>query len=283
MPPKSTVSLRRRRLGAELRKLRDAKGLRLEDVAEHVGWNKAKLSRIELARVGLRRHDLHSLLDLYEADAATRAALDALVLDGTERRWWMRYADLISVTYQEFIAYEAEASHIQDVNFSIIPGLLQSPDYSRAVITAGPFITDPDDVDGLVLVRGRRQCVLTDDAPVRLTAVVTEAALHQHVGGTEVLRGQLAHLLERAELPNVSLSVLPFAATGGAYVGGVTLFHFAQTGDSSMVFLEYQGGTTLLDTDREISRYQRLFDHVLRQTLSEDDSFRLIEQRRQAL
>ncbi len=213
----------------------------MEDVADQLGWNKAKVSRIELARVGLRRRDLHELLDLYEADEATRSALDALVLDGTERRWWMRYADLISATYQEFIAYEAEAAAIQDVNFSIVPGLLQAPDYARAVITSGPFITDPDDVEGLILVRQRRQAVITDDSSAQLTAILPEAALHQHVGGRAVLRDQLTYLLDHAKLPNVSLRVLPFTSTGGAYAGGVTIFSFATEDDPSMVFLDVPG------------------------------------------
>ncbi|MEU8137220.1 helix-turn-helix domain-containing protein [Streptodolium elevatio] len=279
----ATPSYARRRLGAALKSLRGGTGMSLENVAEVCGWDKSKLSRIENARVSLSRHDLHKLIDLYEAPCEELRRLETWMEDSRGPRWWTEYADILTAPYEELISLEGEASTIYTVNSCLIPGLLQSSAYAHATIMGSPFVPDIDDADALTQLRMKRQRILTGESPVEFTAIVSEASLHAEIGGVEVLRGQLEHLLVLGRLQNVQIRVVPFSATASTLVGAFTLVDFAGASEPSVVYVEYHGGAQFKDGERDVRRYRRSVEHVCGHALGGDESLQLIASRLEAL
>lgn len=274
-----TPTYARRRLGAELRRLRVAVELSGEDAADECGWDKSKISRIENAKVALSRHDLHRLCRLYGADDAAANRLETWLTDTRGPRWWASYTDVISSAYEELIQLENQASEIQLANANLVPGILQCKSYATAVLSTGPLLPDPDRADALLEVRMKRQRVLTREDPISLTAVIAEAALHCELGGREVLAEQLQHLLDAGAMPNVSIRVLPSSSTASAYIGGITLFDFPEVDDLGVVFIEYHGGMLVKDEDREIRRSRRHLEYLFTNALSEEESLQNIAAR----
>ncbi|MGW9214047.1 helix-turn-helix domain-containing protein [Embleya sp. NPDC055664] len=260
----TTPMLARRRLGNELRTLRDLRRLTVEEVGAQLGWHKSKVSRIENAQSGITRRDLYKLMELYEVDSDGREKCEALVADGRERSWWAvaPYSDVLTSDYQEQIGLEAEAATEWEYQPLLIPGMLQTADYARAVISSGPFVQDPDDIETLVDVRSRRQRILTQDDPLEYAGVITMAALMYEHGGRAVLRAQLAHLLKLTELPHITLHIIPYHVSSGGYTGGLTLLHFAEKQDPSVALLDTVTLSQMRDNARELRRYIRFFEHL---------------------
>ncbi|MYW00351.1 helix-turn-helix transcriptional regulator [Streptomyces sp. SID3343] len=274
----------RRRLGTELRRLRGHAGLSAEEAAAACGWgNKSKVSRIETAKISVVAHDLRKLAAVYGVEAEALDSLMACLDDTQVRRWWTDYADVLNVSYADFIGLEAEASDLRMANSVLFPGLLQSEQFARAIIAEGPLVADPETIDALVEVRMRRQRLLTDLPGVPLTAVVGEATLHVEVGGRDVLRGQLRHVLELSELAHVGVYVIPFSRTAASFIGGMTLMAFSESNDPGMLFIEYHGGMESRDSTREVRRYRRKFDFLQQSALSPDQSRELIQKRLESL
>lgn len=211
MPP-STPTARGHTLGHELRKLRAGHDLSTQKVANRLGWSQSKVSRIETGKQGVRPSDVGLLLDLYGVDSKTRAGLIEMAQNAQQHGWWVPYGDVFTGSY---IAIEDVADKIRDYETILIPGLLQTGRYARAVIEAGrPAV--PGEVDRRVRARRARQDLLDrTDAP-KLVAVIYEAALRCPIGGPEVMREQLRALIQ-PERENVTVLVLPFAA--GAHAG----------------------------------------------------------------
>ncbi|MGW9207310.1 helix-turn-helix domain-containing protein [Embleya sp. NPDC055664] len=256
-------TVRRRVLGANLRRLREDCALLLEDVADALSCHPAKVSRIESGRSGIRALDLKALLDLYEvADPATREGWLALAREGRRQRWWRDLADRLPQDFLDLIGLEAEVASCLGFQPSIIPGLFQTEAYATAVIRGGTVGPLDEQCRTRVRVRLDRQRVLTreEPAPMRVLMVIGEAALRQEIGGRQVLREQLLRLIEIAQLSNVTVQVLPFSA--GAYPGGPTpfsIYGFPPPSGMEVVSLENFTSHAYLERAQDTAHYGKVF------------------------
>ncbi|WP_326636851.1 helix-turn-helix domain-containing protein [Streptosporangium sp. NBC_01755] len=264
--------MRRRRLAAELRRLRERAQLTMEEVGEQIGWSATKISRIETSRVGVVPKDVGSLLDLYRVDGSRREELLKLARDARKRGWWQAYSDLSS-DYTSYISLEAETTSMRSFGTVLLPGLVQTEDYARAVIRAGLILAPPGEVERRIEVRMARQSLLTQTNPLRLWTILDEAAVCRTIGGSTVMRAQLKRLLELAELPNVTIQVLPF--TAGAHSGtsgAFEILEFPEPADPDVVFLENLTDSLYVEREADVYRYTVAFDHLRAKALDPDDS-----------
>ncbi|WP_406391325.1 helix-turn-helix domain-containing protein [Streptomyces sp. NBC_00882] len=270
-------AVRRRKLGAELRALRTSAGLTSGEAARLVGWHQSKVSRIETGASGVKPADVRLLLDAYRvADANLRELL--LVLGGSDEsggrhHWWHAYRGVLPPTYRDFISLESQASAMRTLETSVVPGLLQTPEYARAVTRAAVDGLDDERLDALVEVRLARQDILRAQPPLELSAVLDEAVLRREVGGPEVMARQLKRLLEAARLPQVRLQVLPF--TAGAHVGitgPFVIFSFSRTSDLDVVVLDHLTSSLYLERKEDLQAYTEAFNTLRIHALSPEDS-----------
>lgn len=272
----ASPSLRRRRLAAELRNLRDQSGLKMAEVAGKLGWQESRISRIERRQAGLTAPDLRKILDVYEVeDEGYRAYLADLARRVNERGWWQKYTSVIGSEYADLISLEAEARTIRTFQHELIPGLLQTPDYARAVIRVSRPTDTTEEIDRRVEVRMERQEVLTraDPPPPRVTVVLSEAALRRPVGGFDVMREQLEHLMKPRDRANVTVHVLPFdAGEHPSMVAPFTTMGFPDPDDLGIVNVENPTGALFLETPEELRVYEELWNTLQGNALSADDS-----------
>ncbi|MEU0333564.1 helix-turn-helix transcriptional regulator [Streptomyces sp. NPDC006193] len=270
-------AVRRRKLGAELRMLRTGAGLTSGEAARLVGWHQSKVSRIETGASGVKPADLRLLLDAYAVrDGQLRELL--LMLAGSDEaggrhRWWHAYRGVLPPTYRDFISLESQARAMRTLETTVVPGLLQTADYARAVTRAAVKDLDEDRLDTLVEVRLARQDVLRADPPLLLSAVLDEAVLRREVGGPQVMARQLQWLTEAAQLPQVRLQVLPFGA--GAHVGltgPFVIFSFPSTSDLDVVVLDQLTSSLYLERKEDLVAYSEAFRTLQSQALSPEDS-----------
>lgn len=270
----------RRKLGSELRRLRDQLVLTTEEVGEHLNCHNSKISRIERAKRACTKKDFESLMDLYEVPPDLRTTLHDLMLKGRQRvpPWWQAFADLISASYAEFLEYESEAERCCEYQPLLIPGQLQTDAYARAVTGVGFTALGPDQVDSLVEVRMLRQNRLHEEDPLLLDVVVTEAALRLRVGGVEVMKAQLQHLTQVAAQGNVTFRVIPFVAgEDGASTGAFTLFGTGKETDPDVAFMESAEATTFRDDPLTLKRLNRLYRSLSTAALTPQNSLELVE------
>ncbi|MER6981421.1 helix-turn-helix domain-containing protein [Streptomyces carpinensis] len=274
-------AVRRRKLGAELRALRADAGLTSGEAARLVGWHQSKVSRIETGASGVKPADVRLLLDAYAVhDSQLRGLL--MVLAGAEdgdgrQHWWHAYRGVLPPTYRDFISLESQATAMRTLETSVVPGLLQTPEYARAVTRAAVDGLDDDRLDALVEVRLARQDVLRADPPLELHAVLDEAVLRREVGGPEVMSRQLDRLTRAAQLPQVRLQVLPFAA--GAHIGitgPFVIFSFSNTSDLDVVVLDHLTSSLHLERKEDLEAYTEAFDTLRYHALSIEDSLDFI-------
>ncbi|WP_030613180.1 helix-turn-helix domain-containing protein [Streptomyces fulvoviolaceus] len=270
-------AVRRRKLGAELRALRTSAGLTSGEAARLVGWHQSKVSRIETGASGVKPADVRLLLDAYEVqDAQLRELLLALAGSdegGGRHHWWHAYRGVLPPTYRDFISLESQASAMRTLETSVVPGLLQTPEYARAVTSASVDGLDDERLDALVEVRLARQDVLRSHPPLELTAVLDEAVLRREIGGPEVMARQLRRLLEAALLPQVRLQVLPF--TAGAHIGitgPFVIFSFSSTSDLDVVVLDHLTSSLYLERKEDLQAYTEAFNALQIHALSPEDS-----------
>ncbi|WP_149550463.1 helix-turn-helix domain-containing protein [Streptomyces marokkonensis] len=274
-------AVRRRKLGAELRALRTSAGLTSGEAARLAGWHQSKVSRIETGTSGVKPADVRSLLDVYGvADRQLRELL--LVLsgsgdDGGRHHWWHAYRGVLPPTYRDFISLESQASAMRTLETTVIPGLLQTPEYARAVTEAALEGTSAERLDALVEVRLARQDVLRAEPPLELSAVLDEAVLRREVGGPGVMSRQLNRLVEAARLPHVRLQVLPFSA--GAHIGVTgpfVIFSFSRTSDLDVVVLDHLTSSLHLERKEDLRAYVEAFNALSHHALSPEDSLDFI-------
>ncbi|NML54296.1 helix-turn-helix domain-containing protein [Streptomyces sp. R302] len=273
-----------RQLGDELRRLREASGLTTAQAAEALDCTKGKISRIENGRVAVRLPDLTAMLHAYRvSDEDVRTRLSALARKANRRRregWWNQYGSVLADTYRDYIALEAMAGSIRTFQAQLIPGLLQIPDYIRAVTVASQQWQTGDEIEKFVQVRLARQERLTGDSPLELWAVLSEGVLLQQVGGGQVMREQLEHLLAAAEFPNVTIQVLPFSRGAHASMfGPYVVLGFREEGALDVVLADNPTGSIWLEREAEVSRYQDLFDAARTSALSPVESRAVIQRR----
>jgi transcriptional regulator with XRE-family HTH domain len=286
MPELGSPSVRRRRLAAELRRLREEADLTGEDVAESLGWSASKLSRIELARTGIKAADLSDLLTRYGVPEDHRAELLRLVQKPRSRGWWQIYTDSLPENFVTLIGLESEAESISAWSPELVPGLLQTQDYARAAIDAHVAATasiSPSEIDRWVQTRLKRQRILTSEHPTTQVSVLDESVLLRHVGSARVMRDQLAHLIDVSRLENVTLRVLPLAGAHPIGSGAFILLRFAPIPEigsvSDIVYLEQlTGGAIYVDDDSETHQYGLGFEHLVAESLGPTESRNLIAQ-----
>jgi transcriptional regulator with XRE-family HTH domain len=273
-------AVRRRKLGEELRRLRLDAGLTSREAGRLAGWHQSKVSRIETGASGVKAADVTLLLEVYGvSDPQLRSLLETLAgaADGAGGGWWHAFRGLIPPEYRDFISLEANACAARTLETSVVPGLLQTPDYARGVTRAALEELPVETVNSLVEVRIARQSVLRAERPLELSAVLDEAALRREVGGCRVMREQLRQLVETAQLPHVRLQVLPFSVGGYAgLTGPFVIFSFPTTSDLDVVVLDHLTSSLYLERKEDLEVYSAAFQTMQRRALSPADSLDLI-------
>lgn len=283
--PQSPVGSRRR-LGAELRRLRNDSGLTLDEVAERMTCSTSKISRLETGKGVPKIPDVSELLRIYGvASDAERDLLLQLVHDGREHGWWEPYTEGVQTerhfleSPSRYTSLENDARTVRCFDLTTVHGLLQTEDYMRAVLEQWLMHHTAEEIDRLAALRLRRQQALRRKRdPLKVVDVVDEAVLWRPVGGPRVIVEQLRRLLELSELPNVTIRVLP-AETGllRAHVAAFVLLGIPTELGSDVVYMEGQGGHTFLDARSDIELYEEVFADALARALSPADSAAMID------
>jgi transcriptional regulator with XRE-family HTH domain len=271
-------TVRRRRLGTELRRLRDSAGYKLEEVAGMLGVAPSTLSRIETGKAPTKSAYLSQLLELYQVtDAGQRQLLVDMAREGHRKGWWAAYDDVLPSGLGVYVGLEAEASGLRSYEIGVVHGLLQTTDYARAILRASAPRHTADQIERLVDLRMERQRRLDDDPPLDLWVIHDEAVIRRTVGGPVVMRHQLAHLLVAAGLPGVTLQVLPFDTGAHAgHDGPFSIVEFHDRSDPEVVYVESTAGPIYLEKDREIRASAEVFDRLRAAALPPEASLDLI-------
>ncbi|MFI0421696.1 helix-turn-helix domain-containing protein [Spongiactinospora sp. 9N601] len=251
-------------LGSQLRRLREAKGISREEAGHLIRGSESKISRMELGRVGFKERDVSDLLTFYgvEDEGARRPVMD-LVLRANEPGWWHRYNDLLPSWFQAYVGLEEAASRIRTYEVQFVPGLLQTKEYARAVITAGAATIGPHEIARRVDLRMERQRVLETDGGPFFWAVIDEAALRRPIGGADVMRAQLEHLLELMRQPNITIQVMPFSFGGHSAEGGAfSVLRFADSELPDVVYVEQLASALYLDKREDVDRYSEVMERL---------------------
>jgi transcriptional regulator with XRE-family HTH domain len=250
-------TVRRMLVGAQLRRLRTEQGLTREQAAEAIRASEWKIHRLENGQVGFKDRDIVDLLALYGVDDPVEVVeFVILAREANTPGWWHHYGDLLPQWFRAYIDLEAAATLIRTYEGQLIPGLLQTEDYMRALVGGAQLNDSPEEAERRVALRLGRQTLLEREEAPRLWAVVDEAALRRPVGGPKVMRAQLERLIEAAELPNVTLQVLPFAAGAHpAMVGAFSVLRFADQELPDVVYVEHLSNASYLDRRDEVERY----------------------------
>ncbi|GGM39197.1 transcriptional regulator [Micromonospora sonchi] len=240
-----------------------------------MGWHRAKVIRIEQGHSGVAVDGLRKLLDLYAASPEERDTLGGLARQARQKGWWSSYGDVL---HDDYVGFEAEATSISTFQSLYIPGLLQTEQYARAIVHAGRTPANPDEVDRVIAARQARKVLLTRDVPPKLWIVLDEAAVRRVVGGAEVMRAQLTRVIEACQLPTVEIQVLPFVAGAHASMGGAfTILDYAQPAlDPTIVYVDNDTNTLLLEEDQQVTRYKLVFDHLRAKALDPDQSAKFL-------
>jgi transcriptional regulator with XRE-family HTH domain len=272
--PSPTV--RRRRLAARLRELRENANLTIDEVGDKLECSASKISRIETGHVGVTPRDVRDMLEVYGVDGGEREGLVQLAREARKKGWWHAFNEAFTGA---FVGLEADASFLHTHQALLVPGLLQTEAYTRAIIRAiRPDIGEAD-VELRVRARMSRQKLLIDDPnPPEYWAVLDEAVVQRVVGGPEVMREQLKRLLHVASLPHVTLQVVPFSA--GAHAGMEAPFlilGFPEQADPDVVYVEYSTSGVYLEQPADVHRYSMIFDHLRAAALKPDDTVELLD------
>ena len=278
-------TVRRRRLGTELRRLRESAGYKLDEVAGLLGVAPSTLSRIETGKAPTKSVYLSHLLEMYQVtDAAQRQVLVDMAREGHRKGWWAAYDDVLPSGLGVYVGLEAEASGLRSYEIGVVHGLLQTTDYARAVLRASAPRHTADQIERLVALRMERQRRLEDDPPLDLWVIHDEAVIRRAVGGAAVMRRQLAHLLAAAGLPGVTLQVLPFDSGAHAgHDGPFSIVEFRDRSDSEVVYVESAAGPLYLEKERDVRANAEVFDRLRAAALPPDPSLDLISTAAQEL
>jgi transcriptional regulator with XRE-family HTH domain len=254
--------VRRRRLGYELRQLREAAELTIEEVAERLELSPATISRMETGRVGVRPRDVSTLLDQYEIHGTHRDNLLTLTREARQQGWWHSYSNALSEGTDIWVGLGAEAEAIRLYEVQFVPGLLQTPEYAGAVLRAHYRSEQPEQIDGRVKLRMARQELVIGQNNTPIWAVLDEAVLRRHMGPPEIMQSQYRRLLELSEQNNITVQVLPLDA--GVYSGvpvGFSIMQLARP-NPEVVIIEYRGGILYIERSEDVAAHAHAFDHI---------------------
>ncbi|ARF62312.1 MULTISPECIES: helix-turn-helix transcriptional regulator [Streptomyces] len=268
MPSNVNPTVRRRRLGQELRRLRELKGMTAEEVAERLLVSQSKISRLENGRRSISQRDVRDLCGVYEVeDHRIVDSLMQMAKDSRQQGWWHAFGD---IPYSVYIGLETDAESLRVYEPQMIPGLLQTRAYAEALISGALPEAPPSDIEKRVNVRSRRQDrVNSPDNPLRLWAVIDESALRRVVGDKQVMLDQLEHLVEQSHLPHVTVQVLPFDMGAHPGINGqYAILEFPDAADSSVVYIEGVTSDLYLEKANDVQRYSVMYEHLRAQALN---------------
>ncbi|MEV4316496.1 helix-turn-helix transcriptional regulator [Actinocrispum sp. NPDC049592] len=267
-------TVRRRRLASELRRLRESAKLTIDEVGEKLECSASKISRIETGHVGVTPRDARDLLELYNVEADRLEALVQLSREARKNGWWHAYREVFTGA---FVGLESDASSLRAFQALLVPGLLQTEDYIRAVIRSIRPDWTGDEVERRVAGRMERQRLLTAPEPPNYWVVIDEAVIRRTVGNRDVMRRQLLRLCEAAAMPNVTIQVVPFdAGAHSSMEGPYLILGFPEQADPDVVFVDTTTGGVYLEEQVDVQRYTLMFDHLRASALSPDDTLHLI-------
>lgn len=272
-------TVRLRRLGMELRVLREASGLNSQQAAEELGCSQSKISRLENGKSPVSVRDVRDLLGLYGVtDEQQRERLLGLARESRQRGWWAEFGSWLPSGFDTYAGMEAAAASVRAYQAQLVHGLLQTEDYAKAVLRALRPEDTRESVEKLVQFRLARQAQLTRaENPLRLWVIFEEEVLRRPVGGLAVMQAQLQHLLEVAEEPGITVQVLP--TVRGAHAGldgSFSLFEFPEPGDLDVAYVGGQAGTVFVEKIEDVKRFATRFDHLRAAALDMGDSAELI-------
>lgn len=275
MAASPSPTVRRKRLGIELRRLRDQAGLTCEEVGHRLDCSGTRISRIETGRISIRPGDARELLEIYGVTGAEADPLVQLAREARQKGWWHTYGRALPAWFEAYVGLEAAAARFRDFQSMVIPGLLQTEDYAGAVLRAAP--RPGGDIDRQVALRMERQNILSQPRPPDLWLVLTESAVRVQVGGPAVMRPQLRRLIDVAERSSVTLQVLPFSTAAHAQpISPFTILEFPDAADPAVVYTEHLTGSLFLEGEEDIGRYTVVFDYLRAEALGTAASIDLI-------
>jgi transcriptional regulator with XRE-family HTH domain len=260
---RGSPTARRIMLGARLRRLREAAEVSRAEAGFAIRSSESKISRLELGRVSFKPRDVTDLLTMYGVtDLEKREAFLEMVKRSNEPGWWHRYIDLVADWFQDYLGLEESASRIQTWEQQFVPGLLQTEDYAKAIISHGWSPMATQSVQRQVGMRMRRQALLGRPDPPKLWAVIDESVLHRPIGGRRVMLDEVEHLIELTKRPNITLQVVPYQFSGYAAEGSFTSLRFAEPELPDVVYIEHLSGALYLDKRSDTELYGRVFDRL---------------------
>ncbi|MFJ9816618.1 helix-turn-helix domain-containing protein [Streptomyces sp. NPDC101151] len=265
-------TVRRRRLGQELRRLRELKGMTAEEVAERLLVSQSKISRLENGRRSISQRDVRDLCGVYEVeDQRIVDSLMEMARDSRQQGWWHTFGD---IPYSVYIGLETDAESLRVYEPQLVTGLLQTRAYAEALVQGALPETSTAEIEKRVQVRMRRQERITaEHNPVRLWVVLDEAALRRVVGSRLVMREQLEHLIEMSQLPHVTVQVLPFEVGAHPGLNGqYAILEFTDAADSSVVYLEGVTSDLYLEKAQDVQKYAVMYEHLRAQSLNVEQS-----------
>ena len=271
-------TVRRRRLGTELRRLREAHSIKLEEVADQLGVAASTLSRIETGKAPTRSAYLTAMLEMYGVDdPGQRQVLIDMAREGHRKGWWAAYEDVLPTGFGIYVGLEAEASSLRAFESVVVHGLLQTEDYARAVMTTVRRKLAAEEIERNVALRMQRQEALLREEPLELWLILDESVVRRTIGGPELMHSQLVHLVDASLRSNVMLQVLPFSSGPHPFLNGpFCLIEFPERYDPDVVYTEGVAGQAYLERDKEVRACAEGFDLLRAAALSPADSTDLI-------
>ncbi|MEU9288467.1 helix-turn-helix transcriptional regulator [Streptomyces sp. NPDC048275] len=269
-------TVRRRRLGQELRRLRELKGMTAEEVAERLLVSQSKISRLENGRRSISQRDVRDLCGVYEVeDVRIVDSLMQMAKDSRQQGWWHSFGD---IPYSVYIGLETDAASLRVYDPQVVPGLLQTRPYAEALIAGALPETASGEIDKRVQVRLRRQeRISAPEIPLRLWTVLDEAALRRVVGNRSLMRDQLEHLVEQSQLPHVTVQVIPFEMGAHPGLNGqYAILEFPDAADSSVVYIEGVTSDLYLEKANDVQKYSVMYEHLRAQALNVEQSRQFI-------
>ncbi|MER6003227.1 helix-turn-helix domain-containing protein [Nonomuraea sp. NPDC051941] len=265
-------------LGSQLRKLREAKNVTREEAGHLIRGSESKISRMELGRVGFKERDVADLLTLYGViDKQARSAVLDLVATANEPGWWHRFNDVLPTWFQAYVGLEEAAARIRTYEVQFVPGLLQTKEYARAVVTAGSAGIGAEEISRRVDLRLERQRMFDrPDGPV-FWAVIDEAALRRPIGGVEVMRAQIEHLIDLMRQPKITIQIMPFSFGGHSAEGGAfSVLRFPDTDLPDVVYVEQLASALYLDKREDVDRYTEVMERLCAVSTTPDETVELL-------
>ncbi|MEV0034951.1 helix-turn-helix transcriptional regulator [Streptomyces sp. NPDC050804] len=285
MPSHPRPTVRRRKVGGEFKRLREAAGIKMEEAAERIGGDKSKISRQENGRQGITKLEAEALLELYRVeDQRLKTALTTMAREGRRKGWWMQYSNLVSELFQEQLSIESDAVRILVFQPLLVPGLLQTREYAEECIRSVGKDASEERIESFIALRMDRQEILRRENSPQFVCLLDESVLHRAVGGPKVMAAQLQRLIELNNPPQLSIQVIPFGQGWHAGLDGAfSILSYPDPMDLDVARLEYLDGTLYLEEDEPVNRYKLAFDQLWASALPSRQSMALIARVAKAL